>query len=77
MLARKGRKGRIAAAVAALGLTASLAACAGSKSDSSMAGMDMKHGMTTGLGQPASGKYDGFVMEKAWRLWGQATASTS
>jgi protein SCO1/2 len=52
----------MAAAVAALALAVSLAACASDDNNSgdNMSGMNMKHGMTTGLGQPATGKYDGF-----------------
>ena len=62
MFARRSREGRIAAALAAAGLIVSLAACAGTTKNASdnMSGMNMKNGMTTGLAQPATGKYDGF-----------------
>ena len=50
------------AALAALGLLVSLAACSGNTKSASdtMSGMNMSNGVSTGLGQPAGGKYDGF-----------------
>ena len=57
------RARRVGAAVASLGLVVGLAACASSttKAGAGASGMDMSHGLTTGLGNPSGGgKYAGF-----------------
>ena len=53
---------RLAAAVAAVGLTVALAACSATTKNAAdnMSGVNTKDGTSTGLGQSAAGKYDGF-----------------
>ncbi len=53
---------RLGAALASVGLVLALAACSGNttKAGGDLSGVDVSHGVTTGLGNPSGGKYSGF-----------------